>query len=63
LWSKPPSAQCVRPPPPAAIPFPAAVAEEEGAIQAFPKPHLYRHHRGMRVMGEAGGILFDLFAR
>ena len=24
---------------------------------------MYRHHRVMRVMGEAEGILFDLFAR
>jgi len=32
-------------------------------IKAFLKQHMYRHHRVMRVMGEAEGILFDLFAR
>jgi dGTPase len=45
------------------VAFPPAVAEEEAAIKAFLKEHMYRHHRVMRVMGEAEGILFDLFAR
>jgi dGTPase len=45
------------------IAFPPAVAEEEAAIKAFLKLHMYRHPRVMRVMGEAEGILFDLFAR
>ena len=39
------------------------MAEEEAAIKAFLKQHMYRHPRVMRVMGEAEGILFDLFAR
>ena len=43
--------------------FPEAVAEEEAAIKAFLKLRMYRHARVMRVMGEAEGILFDLFAR
>jgi dGTPase len=45
------------------IAFPAVVAAEEAAIKAFLKQHMYRHHRVMRVMGEAEQILFDLFAR
>jgi dGTPase len=45
------------------VAFPPAVAEEEAAIKAFLKQHMYRHPRVMRVMGEAEGILFDLFAR
>src|SRR6478736_4349369 len=45
------------------IAFPLAVAAEEAAIKAFLKQHMYRHHRVMRVMGEAEQILFDLFAR
>ena len=43
--------------------FPPDVEEEEAAIKAFLKVHMYRHDRVMRVMGEAEGILFDLFAR
>jgi dGTPase len=45
------------------VAFPPEVAEQEAAIKAFLKVHMYRHHRVMRVMGEAEGILFDLFAR
>src|SRR6266536_1606300 len=45
------------------IAFPPAVAEEEAAIKAFLKLHMYRHTRVMRVRGEAEGILFDVFAR
>jgi len=45
------------------VAFPADVAAEEAAIKAFLKQHMYRHSRVMRVMGEAEGILFDLFAR
>jgi dGTPase len=45
------------------IAFAPAVAAEEAAIKAFLKQHMYRHHRVMRVMGEAEQILFDLFAR
>ena len=38
-------------------------AARQKAIKAFLKLHMYRHNRVMRVMGEAEGILFDLFAR
>jgi dGTPase len=45
------------------VAFPASVAQEEAAIKAFLFQRMYRHARVMRVMGEAEGILFDLFAR
>jgi dGTPase len=45
------------------VAFPPQVAEEEAAIKAFLWQRMYRHARVMRVMGEAEGILFDLFAR
>ena len=45
------------------IGFPAGVAQAEAEIKAFLKLRMYRHHRVMRVMGEAEQILFDLFAR
>ncbi len=45
------------------VAFPPQVAAEEAAIKAFLKQRMYRHARVMRVMGEAEGILFDLFAR
>src|SRR6186713_2691734 len=60
---KPQSAHDVRHHHQPLIAFPPAVAEEEAAIKAFLKQHMYRHPRVMRVMGEAEGILFDLFAR
>ena len=54
-----------RPPlPPADGRVSAAVRrQEEAAIKAFLWQRMYRHARVMRVMGEAEGILFDLFAR
>ena len=45
------------------VAFPAEVAQAEADIKAFLKLRMYRHARVMRVMGEAEGILFDLFAR
>ena len=45
------------------VAFPPQVAQEEAAIKAFLFQRMYRHARVMRVMGEAEGILFDLFAR
>jgi dGTPase len=45
------------------VAFPDSVAQEEAAIKAFLWQRMYRHARVMRVMGEAEGILFDLFAR
>ena len=61
--AQPQSSQQVRNLDHALIAFPAAVAREEAEIKAFLKQHMYRHPRVMRVMGEAEGILFDLFAR
>jgi dGTPase len=45
------------------IAFPAGVAEVEAGIKAFLYQHMYRHKRVMRVMGEAEGIVSDLFDR
>jgi dGTPase len=45
------------------VAFPAGVAEVEAEIKAFLYQHMYRHPRVMRVMGEAEGIVSDLFAR
>ncbi len=61
--AKPQSAHDVRHHHQPMVAFPVSVAEEEGAIKAFLKQRMYRHARVMRVMGEAEGILFDLFAR
>ncbi|WP_065756492.1 deoxyguanosinetriphosphate triphosphohydrolase [Bradyrhizobium paxllaeri] len=61
--AKPQSAHDVRHYHQPLVAFPPDVAEEEAAIKAFLKLHMYRHRRVMRVMGEAEGILFDLFAR
>jgi dGTPase len=61
--AKPQSAHDVRHYHQPLVAFPPDVAEEEAAIKAFLKQHMYRHRRVMRVMGEAEGILFDLFAR
>jgi dGTPase len=60
---KPQSADEVRNQAQALIAFPPQVAQQEAAIKAFLKQHMYRHPRVMRVMGEAEAILFDLFAR
>jgi len=43
--------------------FSTAVIEAEAAIKLFLKQHMYRHSRVMRVMGEAAGIVANLFAR
>jgi dGTPase len=45
------------------VAFPAGVTEVEAEIKAFLYRHMYRHQRVMRVMGEAEGIVSDLFAR
>jgi dGTPase len=45
------------------IAFPLAVAQQEAAIKAFLKLHMYRHERVMRVMRDAEQIVADLFAR
>ncbi len=41
--------------------FSAAMAEADRAIKAFLLPRMYRHARIMRVMGEAEGVLENLF--
>jgi dGTPase len=61
--AKPQSAHDVRHHTQPLIAFPPAVAAEEADIKTFLKQRMYRHDRVMRVMGEAEGILFDLFAR
>jgi dGTPase len=61
--AQPQSAQDVRLYHQPMVAFPASVGQEEAAIKAFLKQRMYRHARVMRVMGEAEGILFDLFAR
>jgi dGTPase len=45
------------------VAFSPGVAQAEAGIKAFLKLRMYRHPRVMRVMGDAEGILFDLFAR
>jgi dGTPase len=45
------------------VAFAPAVTAAEAAIKAFLKQHMYRHPRVMRVMGEAEGIVANLFAR
>jgi dGTPase len=61
--AKPQSAHDVRHHDQPLVAFPQQVAQEEAEIKAFLKLRMYRHTRVMRVMGEAEGILFDLFAR
>jgi dGTPase len=43
--------------------FSPAVGEADRAIKDFLKPHMYRHVRVMRVMGQAAGVVGELFAR
>ena len=43
------------------IGFSAAMAEAERGIKDFLNPRMYRHERVMRVMGEAEGVVRDLF--
>jgi dGTPase len=45
------------------VAFSAPTAAAEGAIKAFLKDHMYRHARIGRIMGEAEGVVRDLFAR
>jgi dGTPase len=61
--ARPASVDDVRHHPEPLIAFPPEAAEAEAAIKAFLKLRMYRHDRIMRVMGDAEGILFDLFAR
>jgi dGTPase len=43
------------------IAFSVAMADAERGIKDFLYPRMYRHQRVMRVMGEAEGVLRDLF--
>jgi dGTPase len=43
--------------------FSPAMAAADRAIKAFLLPHMYRHTRVMRIMGDAEGVLEDLFRR
>jgi dGTPase len=59
----PSSADAVRAAPSPLCGFSLPIAEAEGAIKEFLKTHMYRHARVQRVMGEASGVVRDLFAR
>lgn len=41
--------------------FSSAMAESDSGIKAFLFPRMYRHPRVMRIMGEAEGVVRDLF--
>src|SRR5271169_4304355 len=47
----------------AVVAFSPAIAEAEQLIKGFLETHMYRHQRVKRVMGEASGVVRDLFAR
>jgi dGTPase len=47
----------------ALVVFPDETAAAEAAIKQFLKLRMYRHERVMRVMRDAEGLVFDLFAR
>jgi dGTPase len=44
------------------IAFSPQMAQADADIKGFLRPRMYRHDRVMRVMGEAEGVLRDLFA-
>ena len=41
----------------------AIEAQADGAVKGFLYPRMYRHQRVMRIMGDAEGVVCDLFAR
>ena len=43
--------------------FPPEVAEQEAAIKAFLYRRMYRHRRVMQIMGDAEGVVRNLFER
>ncbi len=47
----------------AVVGFSPAIAEAERLIKGFLETHMYRHQRVKRVMGEASGVVRDLFVR
>ena len=61
--AQPKSAEEVREAGHALIAFSPRVAEAELGIKAFLKRHMYCHARVLRIMKDAEGIIFDLFAR
>jgi dGTPase len=44
------------------VEFSPAMKNADAAIKGFLYPRMYRHERVMRVMGEAEGVVRDLFA-
>ena len=44
------------------VAFSPAMEKADAAIKGFLYPRMYRHARVMRVMGEAEGVVRDLFA-
>ena len=59
----PRSADDVRRAPSAVAAFSPAMAKADRAIKGFLEPHMYRHPRVAQVMGQAEGVIRDLFAR
>ncbi len=47
----------------AVVAFSRGMAAADRAIKAFLNQHMYRHARILRIMGEAEGVIADLFAR
>src|SRR5262249_61391046 len=45
------------------VAFSPAMVEADRAIKGFLYPRMYRHPRIMRIMGDAEGVVRDLFAR
>jgi dGTPase len=45
------------------VAFSSGMADADRAIKGFLKPRMYRHPRIARIMGEAEGVIGDLFAR
>jgi dGTPase len=45
------------------VAFSPAMAAADRAFKAFLMPHMYRHARVMRIMGDAEGLLAELFER
>jgi dGTPase len=58
----PKSAEDIRAADHAVVAFAGEIAAADKAIKAFLYPHMYRHDRVMRVMGDAENIVTDLFA-
>ena len=59
----PRTADDVRQAPSAVVGFSPAIAAAERLIKGFLETHMYRHERVKRVMGDASGVVRELFAR